>query len=303
MDLLHLETFSRLVQQRNFSRVAKDMGVSQPTVTIRIKTLEEALGVALIVRMGHKVSVTPAGQIYYEHIERSMRVLREGIDLIKGSTGNIRRRLSMAGAPTVSTFILPSLLREFYQVFNDCEISLEMCYTSEVIEMIVDEVAQVGFISGDFNHPTIMRTPIYKDQFYMVAHPSHALANKLKVNISDLSSEPLITYQKDNSMSYRIENLFREIGLKSKVAMELNNSDSIKRMVLEGNGIAFLPWISIQKEVTKGKLTILPLQLPGPLEREISVIYHKKNRNLTQVENFLFILEKYISKNRFINQV
>ncbi|WP_134704162.1 LysR family transcriptional regulator [Ammoniphilus sp. YIM 78166] len=292
MDLIHLETFICLVQQGTFSRTAKFMGVSQPTVTIRIKALEDDLGLALILRAGNKVGLTPVGQLYYDDIERSLRVLRNGLDTLAVSQGSSQKRLNVWATPTVGTYVAPYFLGQFCKLYQDWEISLNVGNTKDIAEMVLDEVAHIGFISSFFDHPDLFRMPMYHDQFYLVANPGHPLAQRTSIDIFELRTERLITYEKGCSMSYRIESLFREIGLQAEVAMELNHSDTIKRMVLAGHGLAFLPWISIEDEVHKKKLAILPLHMPKPLYRETSIIFKSKNKDWFPVSEFMSIFDK-----------
>ncbi|GAB7388979.1 hypothetical protein BSNK01_28170 [Bacillaceae bacterium] len=294
MDLLHLEIFSRLVEQKNFSRVAKELGISQPTVTIRIKALEEELGVPLIMRAGNKVSITPAGQVFYEHIKRSLRVWQDGLQMLKGSEGKGNGWFSIAGTPTVNTYFLPPLLGRFHREHPLLKISLHSGYSWEVVQMVLDGVVHLGFVAGTLEHQNLISLPLYKDRYCAICHPSHPLAEKQTVSMYDLHREPLLIYQNDSNTSYLIKSLFRDFCLRMNVGMELNYSDVIKHMILEGNGIAFLPWIVVEQEVKEGKLKALPLQLPRPLYREIHVVFSKKHVKTRFVHDFLRHLQLYL---------
>ena len=267
MEIINLKTFVHLVQLQNFSQVAKLMNVSQPTVTVRIKALEEELGSALIIRAGRKIKITPAGKIFYEFSERSLRVLDDGIHVLNYDVQKARQFLNIAGMPTVCFYFLPEILTDYYNNYN-IEHSLFACHTWEVIEMLEDRIIDVGFISSGSKHPDLLIEPIYNDEFYLVTSPDNPLTNKEELQIYDIKDEPLITYQKGGSLNYRIESVFREAGIESNTMMELKFVNSIKKMVVEGNGIAFLPLISIQNEIRTNKLKILPLALSKPIEEK-----------------------------------
>jgi DNA-binding transcriptional LysR family regulator len=291
VDLILLETFSNLVRFRNFSRVAKYMGVSQPTVTIRMKALEGHLGVPLIIRTGNRISLTSAGQMFYHKAERSLRILHNGINAISAPGGDLEKRLSIASTPTAGAYVIPYFIGQFRRLYKDCEISLDIGNTPNITELILDEVADVGIITSYFDHPEIVRIQLYQDEIFLVSHPRHSLARKESINVFDLRHEFIITSEKGTSISYRLENLFREIGIQPNFGMELNQSDTVKRMVMEGHGIAFLPWVSVKDEVKRNKLVILPLQFPKPLTRETCVIFKKKHQNLFPISKFINILQ------------
>lgn len=294
MEMAQLETFTCLVQQGNFSRAAKELGVSQPTVTIRMKALEDELGMPLIIRAGHKVELTPTGQIFYEYIERSLRVLNDGIDSLTVSHGPLTQRIAVAGTSNLCTYFLPPILGKFYRLNRDWEFSLTIGHSWEVVEMILDEVCHIGFINGYCKHPDIITIPLFKDPFYLVAYPEHPLANRETLTLYDLTEETIFTYKLESNMSYMIKNLFRDIKLKTDMHMELNDSYTMKQMVMEGNGIGFMPWSAAEPEVMASRLIVLPLELPIPLMREVNLITNKRHFEQEQVNKFLFYIDEIL---------
>ncbi|WP_167578004.1 LysR family transcriptional regulator [Ammoniphilus sp. YIM 78166] len=298
MELLHLETFANLVQYRNFSLVAKKMNISQPTVTVRIKMLEEELGVDLVIRVGRKVEITPAGQAFYDAVDRSLRVLRDGLETMSNPRENSKPHLSLGGTHTVSYYFLSEMIPDFCHQL-DLDLSLYTGQTAEVFEMILDQVVDMGFVCTNLEHPDLIKTKLYQDLFYPVALPSHPLAKEIKIRILDLKDEPLITYQKGRSLNYRIESLFREEGLRSNTIMELKYVNSIKKMVLEGNGISFLPWISIEKDVRNGQMAVLPLALAKPLARDVHFVFHRKHIQSEKIVALVQFVRDYLNLKGF----
>jgi DNA-binding transcriptional LysR family regulator len=292
MNVFHLDVLARLMEHGSLSRAAKELGLSQPTVTVRMKTLENELGVPLINRNGSKLTVTAAGKAFYEYAQRSLRVLKDGLDHLADANGSPKVRLSVAGTPTIVTYFLPPLIGDFIRKRPDWDIPLHIGSTREVVEMLFDEVAHVGFIGGYLEHPDMVSLPIYKYPFRLVAPPEHPLAERHVIHIFDLKNEPLLISGKDSNSSYLIHNLFREHCLSINIAMELNHSDAVKRMVMAGNGIAFLPSIVVDKDIEAGKLVTLPLHLNRPITREISLIFPNKMKEhpaLVQLTHQLFL--------------
>lgn len=276
MNVYHLEVLARLMEHGSLSRAAKELGVSQPTVTIRLKTLENELGVALVGRSGNKLTVTAAGKAFYECAQRSLRVLKDGLEHLADTQGSLKVRLPLAGTSTIMTYFLPPLLGDFIQHRPDWDIPLHIGSTHEVVEMLFDEVAHVGFIGRTLEHPDMVSLSICKYPLRLVAAPDHRLYKRTCVHLFDLQDEPLLIWDKDSNSSSMLLNLFREHCLPINIAMELNHSDAVKRMVMAGNGIAFLPSIVVDKEIEEGKLIQLPLHLNRSVIREIYLVFRTK---------------------------
>lgn len=287
MDLLQLETFSHLVIQGSFIRAAKELGVSQPTVTIRIKMLEEELGLPLILRVGNKIKLTPAGQTFYEHVERSIRVLKEGVEQCSKERQKQQTRLAVAGTPHLCTYVIPKVMGHTYRTNPEWELTLTTGRSWEVTQMILDEVCDVGFINGFYKHHDVETISLFQDPFYLMAHPSHPLVQREAITLYDLSEESIFTYKLESNMSYMIKNLFRDIKIRTDILMELNDSYTMKRMILEGNGIGFMPWSGAEQDVQMGRLSVLPIELPTPLVREVNLVVLKKRLEHEEISEFI----------------
>lgn len=276
MNVYHLEVLARLMEHGSLSRAAKELGVSQPTATTRLRTLEQELGVSLVGRTGNKITVSPAGSAFYEYARRSLRVLKDGLDHITVSQGRTQARLSLAGTSTIMTYFLMSMIGGFIGQRPDWDIPLHIGSTRDVVEMLFDEVAHAGFIGRTLEHPDMVSLSICKYPLRLVAAPTHPLSKRTSVHLFDLQDEPLLICDKDSHSSSELLNLFREHCLSINIAMELNHSDAVKRMVTAGNGIAFLPAFVVDKEIEQGEIIQLPLHLSRPLIREIHLVFRTK---------------------------
>ncbi|MED4603763.1 LysR family transcriptional regulator [Paenibacillus validus] len=275
MNVFHLDVLGQLIEHSSLSRAAGELGVSQPAVTMRIKALEDELGVPLVSRAGNKLTVTAEGIAFYECARRSLRVLKDGLERLADAQSSPKVRLPVAGTPTIMTYFLPPLIGDFIRKRPEWDMPLHIGSTREVMEMLFDEVAYVGFIAGYLEHPDMVSLPICAYPFRLVAAPKHPLAQCPSLHLYDLKNEPLLISERESNSSYMIHNLFREHGLPIRISMELNHFDAVKRMVMAGNGIAFLPSIVVDQDVEAGKLVVLPLHLNRPIRREISLIFRK----------------------------
>lgn len=275
MNVFHLDVLARLIEHSSLSRAARELGVSQPTLTMRVKTLEDELGVPLVSRAGNKLTVTAEGKAFYECARRSLRVLKDGLEQLGNDQRSPKVRLPVAGTSAIVTYFLPSLIGGFIRNRPDWDMPLHIGTTREVMEMLFDEVAHIGFIAGYLEHPDMVSLLLCKYPFWLVAAPEHPLSKCSTLHIFDLKNESLIMSENQTNSSHMIHNMFREHGVPIHISMELNHFDAVKRMVMAGNGIAFLPSIVVDQDIESGKLVKLPLQLNRPITREISLIFRK----------------------------
>src|SRR5690606_23243386 len=135
------------------------LGVSQPTVTARIQTLERLLGVQLFVRAESQLSLTPAGRALYETGERALRTLYDGLDMLSAFQEGEQAPapLAIGATPTLSTYFVPHVLEHFLASHAGYPVSVHTTYTPDQVEMMVlDEVVHVGFVRERFEHPDVL---------------------------------------------------------------------------------------------------------------------------------------------------
>lgn len=259
MEMGQLEAFLMAVRTHSFSRAADAIGVTQPSLSARILSLEHELSEPLFHRVGRGVRLTDAGRAFLPYVQRAMDTLQTGRDAVESSKTASAGKLHIGAARSISTNVLPGILEQFHRKYPGVDVAIKTGRSSEVLEWVLTEEIQVG-IAREINHPDVVTTHLYDEQVVLVTHPSHRFATEGSASIQDVASEPLIVYDKESTYFVLIDKICREAGILPNIQMDLDSIESTKRMIERGLGISFLPLNALSREIELGTISQVPLE-------------------------------------------
>ena len=259
MEIGQLEAFLKVVQHHSFSRAAESLGLTQPSLSARVLTLERELGEPLFHRLGRGVRITDAGRALLPYVERCMMTLENGREALEAARSASSGKLYIGAARSVSAYVLPGVLECFRERHPGIEVSIRTGRSSRVLEMMLSEEVQVGF-TRLLVHPEVISTHLYDEQVVLVTHPEHPFTQTGMASIYDVASEPLILYDKESTYFQLITRVCREAGIVPNVHMDLDSIEATKRMIERGLGISFLPASSLHRELGMGTLAHVRLK-------------------------------------------
>jgi DNA-binding transcriptional LysR family regulator len=297
LDLGQLEAFVQVANQRSFSRAAEALFLTQPSVTARIQALERDLGERLFERSGRGVRLTEVGAVFLPHAERVLQALSGGRDAIDSLRNLQSGSLILASATTVSTYILPGVLKTFRDRFPRVEVSVRTGRSEQVLGMLLQDEAQVGLVRAVY-HQDIETKGLVEDELILVANARHELAGRGSVTVEQLGDHPFIFFDRNSSYYSLAQGIFRQHGVVPRIQMELDSMEATKKMVEEGLGIAMLPRIALERELDAGILREIPITgMPNPT-RQIALIC-RRNRPLGPVaQAFVDIVQEIFLPDR-----
>jgi DNA-binding transcriptional LysR family regulator len=271
VDLGQLEAFVQVASQRSFSRAAEALFLTQPSVTARIQALERDLGERLFERSGRGIRLTEVGACFLPHAERVLQALTAGKDAIESLRNLQSGTLILASATTVSTYILPGVLKEFRSRFPRVEVSVRTGRSEQVLQMLLADEAQVGLVRAVY-HQDVETKGLIEDELVLVANASHELARPGSVTVEQLGDHPFIFFDRNSSYYSLAQGLFRQHGVVPRTQMELDSMEATKKMVEEGLGIAMLPRIALERELATGTLRAIAIAGMANPTRQIALI-------------------------------
>ena len=291
MDLGQLEAYLRVAERRNFSRAAEDLGLTQPSVTARIQTLERDLGEALFERNGRGVRLTEVGESFLPHAQRVLKALHDGQDAVLSMRKLELGTLRLGAAPTISTYVLPELLKEFSSRYPGLEISVRTEYSQQIVQMVLADEVQMGLERGT-THPEVETIPLYGDEVVLVASANDDFAARASVSLEDVAERRLIMFNRGSSYYALVDSALRDAGLPVTPAMELDNMEATKKMVQVGLGIAMLPRVAVAQEVARGELREIKVKQLTMPRREVALIYRRGRPLSRAARAFIELLEE-----------
>ena len=297
MDLGQLEAFVQVANQKSFSRAAEALFLTQPSVTARIQALERDLGERLFERSGRGVRLTEVGLCFLPHADRVLQALHEGRDAIDALRNLQSGSLILASATTVSTYILPGVLKTFRQRFPRVEVSVRTGRSEQVLQMLLSDEAQVGLVRAVY-HQDIETKGLIEDQLILVANSSDDLAHFGTVSVEQLGDHPFIFFDRNSSYYSLAQGLFRQHGIVPRIQMELDSMEATKKMVEEGLGIALLPRMAVERELQNGGLAAVDiLGMPNPT-RQIALITRRSRPLGPVAQSFVEIVQEMFMPTR-----
>ena len=294
MEFSQLEAFLEAAGRGSFRRAADALYISQPSVSARVQTLEDEVGVVLFHRTARGVRLTDMGRTFLPFAQRSMETLRRGREVLESVRQTSTGILNIATARVIGTYVLPQTLRDFQLENPDTNLHIKVGGSSDVLQMVVDEEVQLG-LARFMQHPDVDALHLYDEQAVLVAHPEHQFAKTGVAAMSQVAQERLIVYDPgDPGSSYFqfINRVCRDAGVTAKVEMNLDSVEAAKNMVELDLGISFLPRSAVRRELESGTLTSISLAEQPPVLLPTYVLLRRGQHHGPVVVEFLKLLQR-----------
>ncbi|MBU8878112.1 LysR family transcriptional regulator [Bacillus sp. FJAT-29790] len=300
MNFEHLKVFHMAAKKRNFSETAKLLHMSQPSISLQIRQLEESLNIKLFKRTTRKVDLTPAGEILFNSSEKILNLIHQTeqeIALLSDSNYGV---LNIGASMTIGEHILPYALGKYKKEYPNVNIILEIYNTDQIIEKLVNEEIHLAFVQSMISYPKYRQLPFFEDKLILIAsnNYTHPLLDhqQRSISLNDMFSLPLILREAGSGTRQVIEEQLRRNKLnpeKLQIILELENTQSIKSAVESGMGLSIISQASVQHELRLKTLRQFSIEGMN-LKRNFYSVYDEK-RLTSASESFLLFLHNYYS--------
>jgi DNA-binding transcriptional LysR family regulator len=271
MDTRQLVAFCAVVERKSFSQAAERLGVTQPAVSLQIRSLEQRLGRQLLDRSGRRVEPTEAGLRVYASAQRLLQAEEQLLDELEADeegvlTGNLELGASTGPGGTV----VPVILCEFQERHPGVHVRLSVSNTQAVIAQVAERELELGIVGAGRRHRGVTFEPFFRDEVVLAVPAAHAFAGRT-VTLEQLRGEPLIVMQEGAGVRQVLEDELRETGARLRdldVRLELGLQESVRSAVLAGHGVTFISRLAIEPDLATGVLAIARVRGLDPV-REI----------------------------------
>jgi DNA-binding transcriptional LysR family regulator len=274
MELWQLEVFMAVAEEKSFSRAGRRLGRTQPAISSSIKLLEDELSEPLFDRLGKSIKLTAAGELLTDYAKRLLRLRGEALDALGELRGLGRGTLSLGANETTCLYLLPEVLASFKRAYPQVQVDIQRAITRAITEKVVDGSLDFGIVTLPTHNPCLEAITIHQDDMALIVGPSHKLAARRSVQMTELANEPFILHKIGTTTRERLVKHFIDGGVKMKVTMELASIETIKRFVSIGMGISIVPRLCIAKEIEDGSLRALAIR-DARFQRRLGLIYNK----------------------------
>lgn len=288
----HLYYFYRVAIHRSVSKAAKELLIAQSALSTQLKQLEESLETPLFNRTKGGMDLTDSGKLVYEHASQMFETYDEMRRAMALAETEVRGPLKISCVNSIGIYVLPQILTEFYRTYPDVQIQLELRSSHRVVELLQENQVDLALIAWNRQYPLLESTVLMQNEMKLMAHPKQPLARKKELRLSDLAGQPFIGYEAGTPTRTMIDSHFKSLGVELDYVIEAANIATIKKLVVAGMGLAFLPAIAVEVEIKSKVLKALDLE-EARMDRPVT-IYWKEKRVLSRpAQAFLdFVQEK-----------
>jgi DNA-binding transcriptional LysR family regulator len=274
MDTRQLAAFCAVVERKSFSQAAERLGISQPAVSLQIRSLEQRLGRQLLDRSGRRVEPTEAGLRLYRGAQRLLALEEQVLDQVTGAAeGDLRGRLELGASSGPGETVLPLLLCEFQRLHPAVSVALFVSDTQTIVDLVARRELELGVVGAARRHRSVVFEPFFRDEVVLACPPKHRFAGRT-IALADLRAEPVILMQDGAGVRQVIEDELRRAGVRLRdlnVRLELGLQESVRSAVRAGYGITFISRSAVASDLDAGTIAAARVKGLKP-SREISLV-------------------------------
>ncbi|HEY5132373.1 MAG TPA: LysR family transcriptional regulator [Candidatus Krumholzibacteriaceae bacterium] len=290
MDLTTLKYLVSVAELGSLTAAAQAHFVTQPAVSIRLRKLQEELGVALIESAGRRVRLTRAGEIVLDYARRFGRLEEELEREIADLAGLARGRISIGAMDAASSYVLPHVFSRFRERYPGIDVALEVMATNPLLSEL--RAGRLDLVVGTLpieRGSDLEVFPIYTERLLLVAHPAHALAGRRALAISALAGQAFISFHEGAITRGIIEGVLGSHGVTPRVTMTTDSPEAIRNLAAAGLGMAILPERVVRDDIARGVLVEIAIRGLA-FERTLGLIIPVRRYLSATVRAFLGVL-------------
>ena len=297
MNLKQLEAFVQVAEGKSFSKAAKELFLTQPTISAHIASLERELNARLFVRNTKEVSLSEDGKDLYRYAKQIIDLQKQIEERFETEEEGSRHCITIAASTIPAQYLLPRVLKRFNEKYPDEQIKIMESDSSKVVSQIVDHIVDVGFTGTVLEKKHCRYLPFYKDKLGVITPNTvgyRGLKDESPVGIDWILEEHLIMREEGSGTRKEAEEQLKAAGIpaeKLDVIASIGNQETIKKSVRQGMGITILSELAAVDEEADGELLTFPI--PGAdAGRDINLVYNKNYQLSRSAERFIKVVKE-----------
>ena len=286
MTIRHLQIFVAVADCGKMRAAAEKLHISQPSVSQAVRELEIYYNIKLFERLSQRIYITETGRKllpYARHIIDSFESMEGFIN--DTSCGSVIR---VGGSVSVGTRLLPPIIKRLEHEIPDVDVRVIVDNTAAIEGKIQTSELDIAVVEGIVRSDELVKKEIYDDELVLVVGPEHELFNHPSITLRELTNHALISRESGSVERNQFEQFLLEHDIRMKNKWSCSNTETIKKAVLNGEGIAILSRMVIEKEIAAGEVRALNVE-DTRMKRKIKLIYHKNKYISQSMQQFIDI--------------
>lgn len=260
-----------LAREKHFRRAAERCHVSQPTLSVAVKKIEDHLGVQLFERVPGDIRVTPVGERVCEQAEKVLREVAHIEELASLGKDPLVGPLRLGVIYTIAPYLLPRLIPSLHTIAPDIPLYLQENFTHRLAELLKSAELDAAILAAPFNEPGLVTRPLYDEDFRIALPVGHPLCKEKEIDKEALDPEQLLILGQGNCFRDQVVAACPQLAAPENLAqaMESSSLETLRHMVASSAGIAVVPASASATWPQESLLTIRPFAPPAPQRRVV----------------------------------
>ncbi len=301
MKLKQLEIFVAVADHKSFSKAAKVLYLTQPTVSAHISALEKELNVKLFARNTKEVSLTQDGEILFQYACQMVHLSNKIEEIFLPAQKEKKTHIFIAASTVPAQYLLPEILAEYKKKHPKVQFMIKETDSAGVVRQVAGHMSDIGFLGTMPEKRSCQCIAFYRDELVIVM-PNQDRYRQIRETQSGLDwilEEPIIMREEGSGTRKEAERLLKKSGIdvsELNIAAAMENPETVKRAVKNGMGISVMSRLTVQEELESGGMIEFPVNVKST--RTINMIYNGENPLSKPAKDLIRLVKNYYSEKK-----
>lgn len=267
--------FKEVAETNNITLAAKKLHMSQPSISLQIQNLENQYGARFFDRTNKGVTLTKAGDVFYDHVRQILDILTNAQQQVSNLIEDQRGLIYLGATLTIGEYVLPNILAYLFRKRPDVDFKVKISNTESISQEVLEKRIHIGLIEGPVpRHKELIVENFWEDELVVVVPSFHPWALRDSITLAELPQERFVTREVGSGTRKVMEMILKERGLdpaQLNISMELGSTQAIKQVVSAGLGITIISSLTVRRECDQKIFKALKIQ-DAPLSRPLNIL-------------------------------
>ncbi len=272
MTIRHLKIFITVAECGSMNTAAKELFLSQPTISQAVRELEDYYGTRLFDRLSRRLYITPAGQ---ELLNHAYPVVAQFDQLERNMTKDQQKDIIRIGSTiTIGSCLISNILNDFSQLLPNTETYTFIGNTQMIEEKLLKSELDIALVEGEIRHPDLVMVPGIRDFLVLGCAKSHPFADRDAIQVKELEGQKFVMREQGSGTRALFDKFIKRHSLKIRTSWEATCPDAFRNAILYNQCLAVVSVRLLERDIRSGQIRIFNPHT-NELERYFSLVYHK----------------------------
>ena len=297
MTLQQLEYALAIGRTGSFVEAAEKCFVTQPTLSMQVKKLEEEIGITIFDRSRQPVTPTDAGKVFLDQARVVIREKNRLVEVLSSARGEVAGEFRLGIIPTLAPYLVPLFINRFAETYPGVNLEVEELTTAAITERLKTETLDAGILATPLDEAQLNEIFLFNEPYVSYLSRKHALWNKKQLRPEDIDAADVWLLADGHCMKNQVLQLCNRRKEQHTATFEFKSGsiETLRRMVETGKGMTILPWLAVPGLTQKQQEAVRYFRSPEPV-REISIVTHRAQLKSAIVNSLVKIIQEVLPK-------